>query len=131
MFGFRENIRAIHFDAIIVSTIIFFGLLTYNNSYQNKTEQNRNHVPIFISVTQNSAVSTPCIRLQVFQKTWILNKDNFNLLAFNSNPLSESKKTGLKVSHLQIIRESSHKIPHFLLKYHLFPPENVEPPLLS
>ena len=131
MFGFRENIRVIHFDAIIVSAIIFFGLLTYNNSYQNNTEQNRNHVPIIMCVTQNSAVSTPCIRLQVFQKTWILNKDNFNLLAFNSNPLSESKKTGIKVSHLQIIRENSHKIPQFLLKYHLFPLETGEPPLLS
>jgi hypothetical protein len=131
MFGFRENIRVFHFDAIIVSVIIFFGLLTYNNPYRKTADQNRSHVPIFMTVSQNSAVTSPCIRLQVFQKTWISNKDNFNLLAFNRNPLSESKKTDIKVSHLKSIRENSHRILSFLLRYHLFPPENGEPPSLS
>lgn len=126
-----KNIRIINFDSIIVILILFFGLLIYSNSSQSTTERKRNPVSTYVSVSENSAVSSSCIRLQVFQKTWISNKDNFNLLAFNRNQVSENKKTGIKVSHLQTIRESSHKIPLFILRYHLFPPETDEPPHLS
>jgi hypothetical protein len=127
----RENIRIVHFDSIIVIAIVFLGLLVYNNSFKNTTGQNRIPVSTYISVSENYAVCCPCIRLQVFQKTWISNKDNFNLLAFNRNLLSENKKAGIKVSHLQIIRQSSHIIPQFILRYHLFPAEMDEPPHLS
>jgi hypothetical protein len=131
MFGIREYIRTIHFDAIIVSAIVIFGILTFNNSTRNAIVQTKRPVSTYISLVDKWAVSSPCIRIQVFQRTWILNKDNFNLLAYNHNPLSESKKTGIKVSHLKSIRESSHRIPQFLLRYHLFPPETGEPPSLS
>lgn len=131
MLNTRENIRSFHFEAIIVLAILFFGLLFYNNSFSNTNELKRRPVSTNISVSDNNAISGPLIRLQVFQKTWISNKDNFNLLAFNRNPLSENKKTGLKVCHLLIISQSSHKIPQFILRYHLFPVEMDEPPHLS
>jgi hypothetical protein len=130
MFETNENIRISSFDAIIVLLIIFFGLLICNNSSRNITEYNRKSVSNYMSVSDNNAVSKPCISVQIFQKTWILNKDNFNLLAFNRNQ-SENNKTGIKISHLQIIRQNSHKIPQFILFYHLFPDEAGEPPLLS
>jgi hypothetical protein len=131
MLNTRENIRIINFDSIIVLAIVIFGLLIYTNSLKNSTQLNRKPVSTYMSVSENIAVFSPCIRLQVFQKTWISNKDNFNLLAFNRNPLAENKKTGLKVSHFQIIRQSSYKIPQFMLRYHLFPAEMDEPPHLS
>ena len=131
MLNTGENIRSFHFEAIIVLVILFFGLLFYNNSFSNTNELKRRPVSTNISVSDNNAVSGPLIRLQVFQKTWISNKDNFKLLAFNRNPLSENKKTGLKVCHLLIISQSSHKIPQFILRYHLFPVEMDEPPHLS
>jgi hypothetical protein len=131
MLDTRENIRSFHFEAIIILAILFFGLLFYNNSFRNTNELKRRPVSTNISVSDNNAVNGPLIRLQVFQKTWILNKDNFNLLAFNRNPLSENKKTGLKVCHLLIISQNSHKIPQFILRYHLFPAEMDEPPHLS
>lgn len=127
----RENIRYINFDAIIVLTILFFGLLFFNNSSGSTPLPKSPPVSTYISVSEDNAISSPCIRLQIFQKTWILNKDNFNLLAFNRNPLTENKKTGIKVSYLQIIRESSHKIPQFILRYHLYPSETDEFPFLS
>jgi hypothetical protein len=131
MFGIREYIRTIHFDAIIVSAIVIFGILTFNNSTRSITIHTTRPVSTYITLIEKWAVSSPYIRIQVFQRTWILNKDNFNLLAYNYNPLSESKKTGIKVSHLKSLRESSHRIPQFLLRYHLFPPETGEPPSLS
>jgi hypothetical protein len=131
MLNTRENIRILNFDAIIVLSILFFGLLIYSNSSRSTNELKRKPVSTNMSVSQNSAISSPCIRLQIFQKSWILNKDNFNLLAFNRNPLYQNKKTSIKVSHLHILRRSSLKIPHFILRYHLFPAEMDEPPLLS
>lgn len=123
MLSSRENIRIINFDAIIVLSILFFGLLIYSNSVKNITELNRKPVSTYFFSIEKSAISSPSARLQIFQKIWISNKDNFNLLAFNRNPFSENLKTGIKISRLLIIRQSSHKIPQFILRYHLFPLE--------
>jgi hypothetical protein len=131
MLDTRENIRNFHFDAIIILAIVFFGQLFYNNSFSNTNELERKPVSTYIAVSDNNSITAPCLRLQVFQKTWISNKDNFNLLAFNRNPLSENRKTNLKVYHLLIIRQNSYKIPQFILRYHLFPAEMNEPPHLS
>ena len=131
MLSTRENIRNFHFEAIIILAIVFFGLLFYNNSFSNTNELKRKPVSTNISVSDNNAVSGPCIRLQVFQKTWISNKYNFNLLVFNRNPLSENRKTNMKVCHVLIIRQSSFNVPQFILRYHLFPAEMDEPPHLS
>lgn len=131
MLNSRENIIFVNFEAIIVLAIVFLGLLFYSNSLGNTTTLNSHQVPTYMSASENIAVFSPCIRLQVFQRTWISNKDNFDLLAFNRNPISESKKSGMKVSHLRLIRESSHKIPQFILRYHLFPADGDIPPILS
>jgi hypothetical protein len=131
MLNNRENSRIIFLDSIIVLVIVIFGLLMFNNSFRSKTEFKKNPISSYIPVRENIAISNLCGRFQVFQKTWILNKDNFNLLAFNRNPLSEDKKTGIKVSYLQIIRQCSYRIPLFILRYHLFPEEKDEPSHLS
>jgi aspartate-semialdehyde dehydrogenase len=131
MLDTKENIRNFHFDAIIILAIVFFGLLFYKNSFSNTNELERKLVSTYIAVSDNNSITGSCIRLQVFKKTWISNKDNFNLLAFNMNPLSENRKTNLKVNHLLIIRQKSYKILQFILRYHLFPAEMDEPPHLS
>ena len=131
MLNIRENIRFVNIDAFIVLSILLFGILIYSDSRKTTTELNRKPVSAYFSLSENSAVSSSSVRLQLFQKTWISNKDHFNLLAFNRNPQSESKKTDLKVSHLLIIRQSSNKIPQFILRYHLFPAETDEPPHLG
>jgi hypothetical protein len=131
MLNTRVNIRIINFDAVIVILILFFGILIYSNSVRSTKDPGKMLVSSFVSVSENNAISAQFIRLQVFQKTWISNKDHFNILAFNRNQLYENKKASLKLSHLQIIRQSSHKIPQFFLRYHLFPSEMDEPPVLS
>ena len=131
MLGTRENIRFINIDSIVVILILLFGVLVYNNSGRNISDHSRKPVSNFISVSENTADSFTFMRLQVFQKTWISNKDNFDILAFNRNPLSENKKATLIVSYLEIIRRCSIKIPQFLLRNHLFPSETDDPPLLS
>jgi len=130
MLNTRENIRFVNFDAFIVLSILLFGILIYSDSRKTTTELNSKPVSAYFSLSVNSAVSSSSVRLQLFQKTWVSNKDHFNLLAFNRNPQSENKKTAIKVSHCRIIRQSSNKIPQFIL-YHLFPAETDEPPLLG
>jgi hypothetical protein len=119
----RENNHILPFGAIIVLSLLFFVLLIFNNTSGKAPFQKSAPVSMYISINDNTAISTPSIRVQVFQKTWILNNDNFNLLAFNRNPLLENKKERLKVSQYQFIRQSSNKVPQFILRYHLFPLE--------
>jgi hypothetical protein len=64
----------------------------------------------------------------VYQKTWISNKDNFALLAFNRNPLADSRRTDMKIAQLATLRLKSHLPQLFVLLYHLFPDEADEPP---
>jgi len=131
MFGTRENIRFVNFDSIVVILILLLGVLVYNNSARNITDQSSKPVSNFISVSENTAISGTFVRVQVFQKTWISNKDNFDILAFNRNPLSENKKAALIISNLETIRRGSNKISQFLIRFHLFPAETDGPPLLS
>jgi len=131
MFRNRENICFINIDAIIVLTILLFGLLVFNNSLRTVPVQKSTPYSAYVTINNNTAISTPGIRVQVYQKTWILNNDNFNLLAFNRNPLLDSKKERLKVSQYLFIRQSSNKIPQFILRYHLFPVETDADPFLS
>ena len=127
----RDNNRIVHLDAIFVVLILFFGLLIYNNSLKVNAGLKSKPVSSSLSVSEKNGITTPCIRLKIFQKEWISNKDNFSLLAFNRNPLSENKKAGIKVSQFHIIRKNSQHIPQFILRYHLFPPETDEFPALS
>jgi hypothetical protein len=127
----NEHIRKYNLDAIIVIAVLFFGLFIFCNSAKNSGGQETKPVTTYKSVSEDNAISGQCMRLQIFQKTWILNRNNFNLLAFNTNPLSENRKTSLKVTQLQILRQSSCKIPYYILRYHLFPVETDIPPFLS
>jgi hypothetical protein len=131
MLNDRQNIKVFNPDSIIVLLIVFFGLSICNNFSGSFTDSSRKPVTTYISTIESSAVISSCIKLQIFQKTWISNKDNFNLLAFNRNPLSENKKSDLKISNLQHLRQCSNIIPQFILRYHLFPAEKDEPPHLS
>lgn len=123
MFKNRENIRIVLFDAIIVLSILFIGLIVNNNSMKSEPVHRNIPVSTIISVSDNIAVSNPCIRLQVYQKTWILNKDNYNILAFNRNPFTMSLRTEINIDHFLILRQSLNRVPQFILRYHLFPEE--------
>jgi hypothetical protein len=131
MLNNRQNIRLINPDAIIILAIVFIGLFINCNSV-SKTASTTNHkTPSYLSVSESTAVSSPGIRVQVFQKTFISNKDNFNILAFNRNPISENRKTCVKVLRFQLISENYHKTPQFILYFHLFPPDEDVPPNLG
>jgi hypothetical protein len=131
MFRNRENIRIIPIDAIIILAIVVFGLLIHNNPVKSIPVHKSSPVSYYIAVSESNAVSNPYITLQVFQKTWILNKDNYNILAFNCNPLTESQKTGISIGHFLALRQNLKIIPQFILRYHLFPKEPDAFPYLS
>lgn len=131
MFRTRENTELINFDAIVIVLVLFLGLLLYSGYSGNSNETRRKPAESTSSFSEYCAINAPVTRLQIYQKTWISNKDNFDLLAFNRNPLQENKKINIKVSELQIIIRSLSEVPQFILRYHLFPREMDELPLLS
>ena len=131
MFNAGKNIRIINYDSLIIILILFFGVLIYNNSDSGKSQLKKNPVSFNISIGESSAISSSCVRLQVLQKSWISNKDNFNYSATSRNQISENKITGLKIILLQTERINSSKIPLFIPGYHLYPSETDEPPHLS
>jgi hypothetical protein len=124
MFRNRENIRIIPIDAILIIAVLVFGLLIHHTPVKSSPVPKSNPVSYYIAVSESNAVSNPFIRLQVFQKTWILNKDNYNILAFNRNPFTESQRTGMNINHFLALRQNLKKIPQFILRYHLFPKES-------
>jgi hypothetical protein len=131
MFEKRDNYRIINLDAILVVLILFFGLLMYNNSFKVNITLKGKPITYIMAVSEKTGITNPCIRLKIFQKEWISNKVNYNLLPFNRNPLTENKKADIKVSHFHIIRQNTHQIPQFIIRYHLYPPETDELPVLS
>jgi|WetSurMetagenome_2_1015567.scaffolds.fasta_scaffold01935_9 hypothetical protein len=119
-----RNKAILHFDVIVVMVILFFAVLVHYNSTGYTVASGKAPATAIITEKENSAVSTPCLRLHVYQKTWILNRDNFDLLAFNRSPFVENNITGIQVSYFQKIRRSLCKVPQFILRYHLFPLES-------
>lgn len=131
MLNTRENIRIINLNSIILLLIVFFGLLFSSANLRNSPKRCMDSVPVIQTISQSNAVSSPGIRLQIFKQIWVLNKDNFDLLAFNRNPLSDDKKNILKISLLKNLRQNSFRVPLYIFHCHLFPSEIDEPPHLS
>jgi hypothetical protein len=131
MFRNRETIRIIPIDAILIIAILFFGLLIHSTPVKSSHIPKSSPTSYYIAVSESNAVSNPFIRLQVFQKTWILNKDNYNILAFNRNPFTESRRTEININHFLILRQSLNNFPPFILRYHLFPEETDAFPVLG
>ena len=131
MLNKRENIRIVNLDSIFLIIILALGLLIYHNTNSNISDKNKNSSTTEISLNQSSATFFPGIRLQAFQKTWIYNKDNYKLLSFAKNQFTENKKAVQKIFLLQNIRKNTERIPISFFRYHLFPTERDELPLLS
>src|SRR5512141_3106824 len=131
MFKNREYIRPVLLDAIIVLSILFLGLMINNNTLKSDPVHRNSPVSAFISVSDKSAVSNAYVKFQVYQKTWILNKDNYNILAFNRNPFTLSLRTEMNINNFLILRQSLNKVLQFIRRYHLFPEETDPFPLLG
>jgi len=131
MINSKENINGINFISLIMLLILALGLLIFHEGSDKSTENHRIPASTYISLDQCSAVPGPGIRLEVFQKIWIINKDHFDLLAFNRNPLSDSKKTNLRIIFLRNIRKETNRIPVYIFHHNPFSADKDEPPLLS
>ena len=127
----RENIKILNLDSFFLMLILALGLLIYHNTNNNPFDRNKNSSATEISLNQSSGTFCSGLRLQVFQKTWIYNKDNFKLSSFVKNQFLENKKVDQKISLLQSIRNRIEGIPTPLFQYHLCPTERDELPLLS
>lgn len=126
MINGREDIRIINLNTIFLLFFMFIGLTIFNASTRESSASVRIPVPSCVTISQSSAVSSPEVRIQIFQKTWILNKDHFSLLAFNRSPLFEDKKTDIIITSLHDIRQNSDIIAGFIFRCHLFPAETDE-----
>lgn len=125
----RDRIKHSRFEntwSIIVFLIACFCFLALKDTGTENISVKKS-VPANISVSINNAITGPVIKVQEFHKSWISDKDNFKLDAFQRNPLIVSKNTDLKLSQLNILRLSFIDIPQSILQYHLFPSETDDP----
>jgi hypothetical protein len=102
--------------------ILGLFLLGLNNSATEK-DSVKKPVPVNTSFMASNAIPVSVIKVQFLQKTWIVNNDSYKLLAFNINPLTTSKRTELKISHINKVRQSFLKLPQEVFMYHSSPPE--------
>ena len=131
MFNEKKYSNNAGFEAIFVLIILLFGLLFIGNPARDNAPHKKSPVELSVSDLSKTAVYDPYLRIQVYQKSWVLNKDHYNLLAFSRSPLSEGIKAKLKVSSTETKLQKKKEIPSFLVRYHLFPTESDDYPGLS
>lgn len=122
MLNRSEFNRSGSFYSIIFLMILGLFLLGLNNSATEK-DSVKKPVPVNTSFMASNAIPVSVIKVQFLQKTWIVNNDSYKLLAFNINPLTTSKRTELKISHINKVRQSFLKLPQEVFIYHSSPPE--------
>lgn len=121
-----ENIRLGNIRTIIILLIVCLGLLSLKN-YSQERNSVKKPVPVNISLSENNAISTTEIKVQIYQKWWIANKDNYKILAFNRNPLSENRITNIRISYLDKLRQSFLIEYQSIHRYHLFRTDTDDP----
>lgn len=131
MINCRENINVINFSSLIMLMILALGLLIFHEGMKISAGNHGIPASTYISLPQCSAIPGPGIRVEVFQKVWVINNDHFDLLAFNRNPLSDNRKTNLRIILLQNTRKEAARIPVYIFHHYPFFAGNDEPPLLS
>ena len=127
----RENIIIVNLDSFFMMLILALGLLMYHNTIRDSSDRNKNSAATQTSLNQSNGTFCAGIRLPAFQLTWISDKSNFKLLTLNRNQFSENKKADQKISVLTNIRNRTERIQTSFIRYHLFPIERDELPLLS
>jgi hypothetical protein len=127
----RENIRIISLDSIFLMLILVIGLIIYHNTNNNFSDSNKKSGGTEIFLNQSIGTVGSGLRLQVFQITWIYNKDVFKLLSINKNQFLENKKTEQIITLFQNIRNKTEKIQTSFFQYQLFLTESDEVPILS
>lgn len=126
----RENIRINNADSIILTLILLVIIICHNTNI-NSSDRNRNPSATEISVNQSIGTFCSGLRIQVFQKIWISNKDIFKLLSINNIQFLDNKKADQLIALLQTFRNRTEKIQTSFYLYHLFPTERDEVPILS
>jgi hypothetical protein len=127
----RENIKIINLDSIFLMLILVLGLIIYHNTNNNSSDRNKNSSVTELSLNQSTGTFCSGLKLQAFQKNWISNKNIFKLLSVDNNQFLENKKADQIISLLQNIRNRTEKIQTSFFRYHLFPTERDEVPILS
>jgi hypothetical protein len=127
----RENIKTVNLDSIFLMLILVIGLIIYHDTNNNSSASNEKSSASEIFKNQSIGLFCAGLRLQVFQKTWIYNKDVFKLLSIYNYQFLESKKTEQIITLLRNIRNKTEKIQPSFIRYHLFPVERDEFPILS
>jgi len=122
----RGNIRILNMQTIIIFLIVCLGFLSLNNNKEGKL-YSKKAIPVYITVSSRDAISTQEFKVQILQRSWIANKDNFKLLSFIQNPFRANRITDIKKSCLDNKRLAFIIKPQSFLLYHLFPSETDYP----
>jgi hypothetical protein len=131
MFTTAKTTRNFNPDSIVILVIVFFALLIYNNSSHRSVADSKKPVSNLVTVNDNIVSDGPAVQFHIYKKIRSLNINPFFSTSLKQDMYCESKIISHKVFRIQLLRLNSIDIPQFLLRYHFFPSEKDEPPLLS
>lgn len=123
--------KNLDYASLLLVVIFSFGLLLFTNSTDNHSGSSKRSNQTQISLSQSSACITSGINFQYLQKSWISNKDNFELLSFGKTQFLDNKKADQKILLQENIRKNSINIPIIILQHHLFTSPPDDPTILS
>ncbi len=126
----KENIRAICIDLFFFLLILLFGLMELNLQGNSSNAPKRSG-STEISVLQNSAITDAGIKFNCPQISFISTKDHFRLLTIDKTRYLESRKTDIKISHLDNLRMIYPGNPDSLIFRHIIPHTSDDIPDLS
>jgi hypothetical protein len=131
MFSTGKNGVSIYLRALTLLCAVVMGWLFLYNCNVVQSHSPANKPQIEISVNQSSATISSGIQIQFFQIQWILNKDNFRLLSFETTGYLDNRKTDHVIGLLENIRDNISFVHNSFLHYYLNHYERNEPPLLA
>lgn len=127
----RENIRINNNNSFFWMLILALGLFICHNTTNSPPDRNKIHVKTETLAEQSTAILLAGSQIQDYQETRVSDNNTIKLLSFARIQFLENKKTIQQISLLRIKREKAEWFPVTISRYHLFPTERDEIPLLS
>jgi hypothetical protein len=126
-----ENTGRVNIKSILLLLFLSFTLLVCINLISNSPVKEKNSVSVDHSFNRYATLSSSAIYLPTFLKNWISLISDFKYFPLKNSPFLENNKVDVRISQLLNIRRNQEFIPAYFYRFHLFPVENDDEPLLS
>ena len=124
----KDNILTINRDTILFFIVVLAAVLLFCPSLNKSVKVKTNPHSVVESLQQKSGDVSSGLRITIYQRTWITNKDKYKLLSCLKGQGIPEHTPIQKVSPAVTARREPVFIPALIFRYHLFPDETGEDP---